>query len=35
MAEMLGADIETAIAKMDGKPAEAAGAAGGKQRRIR
>jgi glutamate decarboxylase len=32
MAEMLGADIEAAIAKMDGKPAQ--GAQGGKQRRI-
>jgi glutamate decarboxylase len=33
MAEMLAADIEAAIAKMDGKPAEPAGQ-GGKQRRI-
>ena len=34
MAEMLAADIETALAKMDGKPSPQAQAAGEKQRRI-
>ena len=34
MAEMLGEDIETALAKMDGKPSAQAAAAGSKQRRI-
>jgi glutamate decarboxylase len=34
MAEMLSADVEAAIAKMDGKPAREAGAKGGGQRRI-
>ena len=34
MADMLGADIETALAKMDGAPSPQAAAAGDKQRRI-
>lgn len=34
MADMLSDDIETALAKMDGKPSPQAEAAGGKQRRI-
>ena len=34
MAQMLGEDIEKALARMDGKPAPQADAAGGKQRRI-
>ncbi|HJX32824.1 MAG TPA: glutamate decarboxylase, partial [Solirubrobacterales bacterium] len=34
MAEMLGEDIERALAKMDGKPSAQAEAGGGKQRRI-
>lgn len=34
MAEMLGADIEEAVAKIDGTPSPQAKAAGGKQRRI-
>ena len=34
MAEMLSEDIETALAKMDGKPSPQAAAAGSKQRRI-
>jgi hypothetical protein len=34
MAEMLGEDIEKAIAKMDGKPSPQAKAAGSTQRRI-
>ncbi len=34
MADMLGADIEAALAKIDGAPSPQAAAAGGKQRRI-
>jgi hypothetical protein len=34
MAQMLGEDIEKALARMDGKPTPQAEAAGGEQRRI-